>query len=321
MVGLLPLLATVAPGEPLFQITVQVRNDMAAPVAGAKVSVALERTESERFAERFHLISGDTNEEGLASLRGEMFMGSFAFGVEAPGYYTARGLRYAFVEVRRGRWQPWNPTIPLVLKPIKNPVAMYARRMVVELPVQGVAVGFDLLQCDWTPPHGQGSTPDIICFGQGNWRDRRNYDAELTIEFPGYGNGLVPHHVPPPYTSPLHMPYEAPEEGYQPRKVWRTVSRYDPGTRTAIEYVRARDEAENFFVRIRSEVCADGEIGRAVYGKIHAPFEFGIRPDGGLVIAMTYFLNPDGTRNIEFDPSRNLFDPRIPERDFHNLGP
>jgi hypothetical protein len=46
---------------------------------------------------------------------------------------------------------------------------------------------------------------------------------------------------------------------------------------------------------------AQGEVVSAFYGKIYR--------DIGRY-HFTYCLNPDGTRNVEFDPRRNLF-PRL----------
>ena len=47
----------------------------------------------------------------------------------------------------------------------------------------------------------------------------------------------------------------------------------------------------------------DGKIISAKYGNI--PLEFDFDPFG--VLGFTYYFNPDGTRNLEFDPQNNLF--------------
>ena len=50
---------------------------------------------------------------------------------------------------------------------------------------------------------------------------------------------------------------------------------------------------------------------KAWYGKIYGDF-----------FDMVYYLNPDGTRNVEFDPKRNLFKSAKPgDSAFWNLGP
>lgn len=66
----------------------------------------------------------------------------------------------------------------------------------------------------------------------------------------------------------------------------------------------------NYFIRVRTVRDKEGKITSALYGKVHGDFRWfiGARvPKSGL--AFTYYLNPDGTRNIEFDPNRNLLKP------------
>jgi len=55
----------------------------------------------------------------------------------------------------------------------------------------------------------------------------------------------------------------------------------------------------------------DGKVVKALYGKIYGDF-----------FDMVYYLNPDGTRNIEYDPKRNLFKPaKHDEPEFRSLAP
>lgn len=64
----------------------------------------------------------------------------------------------------------------------------------------------------------------------------------------------------------------------------------------------------NYFFRIRSEVDENGKLTRAMYGKIKG--EIKVEPRSGTLgmVLFFYYLNPDYTRNLEFDPNRNLFD-------------
>jgi hypothetical protein len=66
-------------------------------------------------------------------------------------------------------WQmvAWNPTINMILKPIANPIPMYARNvggsMMGEIiPDTNEPAGFDLMIGDWVKPYGNGETPDFI---------------------------------------------------------------------------------------------------------------------------------------------------------------
>lgn len=56
-------------------------------------------------------------------------------------------------------------------------------------------------------------------------------------------------------------------------------------------------------LRIRSKLGSDGQIVSAWYGKV-----YGQRADIARlpILRMDYYINPDGTRNVEYDPERNL---------------
>jgi hypothetical protein len=56
-------------------------------------------------------------------------------------------------------------------------------------------------------------------------------------------------------------------------------------------------------------VDADKKLVRAEYGKIYGPVEITAGSEGKWILSFTYYLNPDGTRNLEFDPKNNLFKP------------
>jgi hypothetical protein len=45
----------------------------------------------------------------------------------------------------------------------------------------------------------------------------------------------------------------------------------------------------------------------AMYGKIQGDINISAIRNNTLSIGFTYYLNPDHTRNLEFDPKRNLF--------------
>lgn len=57
------------------------------------------------------------------------------------------------------------------------------------------------------------------------------------------------------------------------------------------------------FLEFRLHKMEDGPL----YGKILNDFEYGLQKAKTVRISFSYYLNPDGTRNMEFDPKRNLF--------------
>ena len=66
------------------------------------------------------------------------------------------------------------------------------------------------------------------------------------------------------------------------------------------------EKDNNYIFRIRSEE-EDGKLVKALYGKIHGDIRFDPREGKAGAISFKYYLNPDYTRNLEFDPKRNLF--------------
>ena len=62
----------------------------------------------------------------------------------------------------------------------------------------------------------------------------------------------------------------------------------------------------HYVFRIRTEVDEDGNIVEAMYGKVYGEIRGGFSW-GGPSVGFTYYLNPTGTRNLEYDPPKNLF--------------
>lgn len=306
-----------------FRVTFRVVNDEGRPVVGAKVGVSWENAEATKPSERIKTAEDITDQDGRVTLEGKTFVSGISYGANKKGHYAAWGLRYYFKDTRLLRWQPWDPTVEVVLKRIKNPVPMYAKRVHGAVPAKDVDVGYDFAVGDWVAPYGKGKISDMIFHGEGEVKDNRNYRGKLTVVFPGQGNGLIPFENAESNPNPLRMPYEAPSEGYEVQRIWRSIRHYNPKTMENEEYVNDSSKTQNFFIRVRSELDAEGKVVRAWYGKIHAPFEFGPSFTTGLPsISFVFYANPDGTRNIEYDPKRNLLKSSKPhDPDYENLAP
>ena len=77
-------------------------------------------------------------------------------------------------------------------------------------------------------------------------------------------------------------------------------------TAPAEGYVTTR----GFVFRVRTEPEAAGKITRAWHGKILGGVHFVPRGTASRChVRFAYYLNADGTRNVEVDPKRNLFLP------------
>ncbi|HEY5747868.1 MAG TPA: hypothetical protein VIU12_17465, partial [Chryseolinea sp.] len=207
---------------------------------------------------------------------------------------------YTFNKKNGGRWEPWNPTVEMVLKPIVNPIPMYARRVdTIDIPTVGQPVGFDLIVSDWVNPYGKGKTSDFIFLLDKDYTSiNLPFQVTLTIRFANEDDGIQSVIAPINVGSELRLPRYAPEEGYQPVLV-KSSSRKAPNAPIQQDY---RDD-QNYFFRVRT-VKKDGKIESAHYGKIERDIEFW----GNEKVRFIYYLNPTpNDRNMEFDPKRNLF--------------
>ena len=105
-------------------------------------------------------------------------------------------------------------------------------------------------------------------------------------------------------------PYIAPEQGYA--DVWRYRRTVLPKIEERVGLDVDRDQV--VFFRVRTKQAQDGKIIRALYGKIYGGIISDIGAKKNISIRFTYYLNPDGTRNMEYDPEENLFKSRLSER-------
>jgi len=246
---------------------------------------------------------GVTDPSGSCILTGASTGDSVAVGIMKDNYYHGNA-ELIFTNAILSRWMPWNPIVEVVLKQKGVQVPMYARRMKeIKIPVEGKPTGFDLMAGDWVAPYGNGQTSDFLIKFDSKLepkappREFPPYDVTLTFGFSNDGDGIQSILAPPRGTSELRLPRLAPVGGYEPivvKHIYKGV-----GHIAHTDY----QEDKNYFFRVRTKKDAQGNIIDALYGKISGDFRGGI----GGVISFTYYLNPElNSRNMEFDPKRNL---------------
>lgn len=234
--------------------------------------------------------------------------------INGVSYYAHNGINYSYSNRVAGRWQPWNPTIELTLRRILNPIPMYVRdvRMdVTPFPALDEDLGFDLEKGDWLSPHGTGQTADFIFRVHCDFSDEKSpygeqyYNATLELSFSNEDDGIIEFRDSQTELegSIFRLPRFAPESGYSNR--WSAV-RFTSKEGSTLATISQRKDL-NYFFRVRTKKDEAGKIVSANYGKIRGPLDFGFRGKrNGL--GMTYYFNPTpNDRNMEFDPSRNLF--------------
>ncbi len=323
--GMLLSLAAYA-NDPLARITFRVTDDFGNAVTGAPVVVTTGvgwipgpgegRTELREAR-------GLTDKNGVAVLELPCKTGNIrSYSVLAEdthsdnnkmkigdaAYYRDMGGEFRFTNVVGGQWQPWNPTVAILLKGVMNPIPMFARSFVnsrprLQVPEFDKAVGFDLMKGDLVAPHGKGEIADlhvkliVIDLGQRKIDRGPMFDATFAVTFTNAGDGIQEFFSHPRMGSALLSPRFAPETGYTSVLV---KTSYEHETESRHE----KREDLNYFFRVRTKKDEKGKLVSALYGKIHGDFRFDERGR----VAFTYYLNPTpNDRNMEFDPERNLF--------------
>ena len=316
------LFSTVATALPTAKITIKVIDEQGNPVEGAKVGAGFSKPKSGEWGSDISGGTGLSDADGLYVAEGETepYVG---FGAIKEGYYRSGGKFSKFTDTTGvlgfRKYEPWNPTVELVLKKIINPIPMYAVRMLggdrgdyLTVPVIGRFIGFDLIAKDWMVPHGLGTHSDFLFkvdIARAN--SYMDYDVTLTVKFPNPGDGLIEY--TPDITkgkSTLRLPHHAPISGYENQMIHRYESSPD-----VMQYPGAGNPEfdTNYFFRVRTELDKDGNVISGLYGKIYGQIKLtkfvankGAQQEPHILF--DYYLNPNNNdTNIEFDPEQNLF--------------
>lgn len=293
-------------------ITVRVTNESGSPITNAVVHAGFATAIKPGWgwgASKPNTVNGLTDTNGICVLRGSGNGGSVGIGARKDGYYGSGGYLVIFtnlVGLANKKWQPRNPTVKVILKPIGDPIPMYVKSFGDRsVPGRGEPIGFDLMAGDWVAPHGKGKTSDFalqyMVQSEGTIETRygpvKTADRTLAVTFSNEGDGVSAMQVPLQGGSALRLPPLAPENGYVTNIVKRVIED-QTGLHSDIQ------EDQNYFFRVRTQKDDKGNIVSALYGKIYGDFQLDERGR----VTFTYYLNPTpNDRNVEFDPSKNLF--------------
>jgi len=292
----IPCLSFAFLGSAETRIIVKVTTETGEPLDGAQISIGMKEGHLKKEA-----IHGVTDSNGVFEISGTS-VSDVSIGVDKQKFYHS-SQHHDFFYKKFGRWLPWPKEISVFMRPIVNPVPMYVRHRSFEIPLIGEEVGFDLEKSDWVIPHGQGTQADFIFKIDRRVASYDDFDASMVLTFSNKldgiqvfkddGGGIFN------TGSQFRLPRIAPLDGYQ-NTLKKTRSTSSPG------FYSHSGEDINYLFRVRSEVDENGNLVKAMYGKIKGKIEFEPRRSKTAKIYLYYYLNPDYTRNLEFDPKRNL---------------
>jgi len=265
-------------------VTVQVIGLDGQPIQGAHVGIGFEQSEDSWSQEEG--VEGDTDANGQYTVE-RRSTGDFGGSAGKAGYYTSGFSGHLTGD------PAWSASVNVVLKERKNPIPMYAKEAELAKPdVQtNTWYGYDLIVGDWVQPHGKGLTNDFLFKTDGYYNSPDDFDSVLSLSFSHPNDGVVLVHPSEGGGSELRSSQEAPTNGYANSRNWQTKRQ---GGLIADE----RLDGVDYYFRVRSATNAQGQVTNALYGKIYGDIGY---------MRFLYYLNSDGTRNVEFDPRRNLF--------------
>jgi hypothetical protein len=289
-----------ATGLPTGRVTIRVLGEDSLPVEGADVYIGFKVPNIRDFVNVDTPVTGKSDAAGRFSAS-HSTDSTIDLQVKKKGYYVSLGS-HTFREAKRGRWQPDNPTIDVVLRRVVNPVPMFAKQVAMEIPENNRDLGFDFVVGDWTAPHGAGIKADVVFYLEREWKNRSDFSATLKTRFPNKGDGMLLTKMDVRFGSVFKLPRTAPESGYFNEAL--TYIKSKPDHPIELNY----EDSNSWIFRVRTVLNEAGKVESALYGKIRGPIKIDPINSSTAWVIMTYYLNPDGTPNLEFDGSRNLFE-------------
>lgn len=136
---------------PAAKVTVQVLGEDQNPVSAATVKLGFR----DRMTSNDVFVTGLTDASGQFTGEGGVAASGMGNEITKDGYYEgwAEIPKFTKIDPVTNHWQPWGETYTTVLRPVVNPVAMYAKTGWFDVPVVDQPCGFDLEKGDWVAPY------------------------------------------------------------------------------------------------------------------------------------------------------------------------
>jgi len=267
------------------KITLRVADSKGVPVADALVGGGFYNHD-----EKGHDFKERTNEKGEVTLE-DTCVGDLNFGVMKDGYYST-GTTYWFFKnyfdcVKDGRWIPWNPTVEIVLKEMRNPIKMIKNNSLLLAFPMRENVGFDLEVGDVVAPFGAGKESDVS-FYFDSWQHFNPYCySNRFVITVGNGGSIATAHEDS--FSAFKFAYAPPDSGWASDLTLGMVRTKDKILRDV-----SLGKEEYWVVAVRR-----GDKKRFA---VVSDFEFGGSDRGTNYcgVLLSYYLNPNpGDTNLE----------------------
>lgn len=282
------------------QVTTKVTivDEKGIPIEGAQLELRFEARQSDDDVVKKSL----TDKKGVVSITGSTEL-------SMKGYVTKEGY---YRSITGHLDKSSNHDFKIVLRKKISPIPLYAKKVTLGMPEKNIWIGYDFEMGDFVAPYGKGKKKDIELRSnslpvESNGQVVRTKElGKLEVKFTNKHEGIVYVKDKSMIASDMKLPHQAPKTGYNNRLLIDRAKNY------------IEDNRKGAFLRVRLKM--DGEKMKfANYVKIQSDLHFDPRETGWHFthkgkpkqygrIKFTYYFNPTpNDRNLEFDPTQNLF--------------
>ena len=186
----------------------------------------------------------------------------------------------------------------------KKAVPMYAKIIRgLNIPEIDEPIGFDLEKGDWVAPYGSGIISDFIFTCNHESKSYNEFKVVNNLSFSNKNDGIQLFEIKEENRNDYLWPYDAPLDGYQKSLTKSKFQNWQGVTKSNLNSETNRFKKAYYIFRVRTKVDNEGNIISASYGKIEDEISISRKP----TVSFIYYFNPDGTRNLVFNPKENLF--------------
>ena len=172
-----------------------------------------------------------------------------------------------------------------------------------KIPVIDKPIGFDLEKGDWVAPYGTGVINDFIFTCNHQSKSYNEFKVINKLSFSNENDGIQVFEIEEANRSEFLWPYNAPLDGYQKSLTKSKMRNWEGVTKNNLNSESNKFQKAYYIFRVRTKLNDDGNIISAMYGKVEGEISVSRTPS----VSFIYYLNPDGTRNLEYNPQKNLF--------------
>ena len=279
----------VAYCQTLRTVKVTVVEEDGTPIKGAKVGIYFSGYHPHQTKKAL----GKTDDKGVFKASGKPLL-RMVVRIEKEGYYLTKSGRLS---------RKKDHEVTYVLRKKKNPIPLYAKNLIIKLPVNNKKCSYDLKVADWLPPYGKGKVADLIFKGSKSIKSADEWKAQVEISFPNEKDGIQKDELFDPL-SEYKSTRISPVKGY-------TASEKVVRQRNGELGYKGSTDVGRYLLRVRSKLNAEGKLEQCHYVKLSKAFKIyaGLQqPNLPPAVGFTYYFNPTpNDRNLEFDPEKNLF--------------